>query len=364
MSGQRKKILLFAKPAIGDILLATPLTRSIKQTEPDAILDLMCYPGQDAIVEGNPDIDNIVIVQRRPDVRESLHMLRRLWRKYDIAISNAADDRVHLYLFFFARKRVSVTLKGGAAWKRWITFASVVEEGDDLHALLRNNRLGNLLGYKSLYELTLPVPTTRRPDSPLPRLKETAGSYVVIHPEARLPYKRWTTDGWRSVVRHLSAAGWQVYLSGGADPRESQYHQELLQDAPVGASSVAGKLSFAETSELIAGSSLYIGIDTVNSHIAAAHGIPTVTLFGPEKPARWGPWPAGYASEVQPWSNKGTQKVGNVLIIQGPGKCETCQQGACFRRRNRGTGCPLMLSITQAQVLDGIRTMLPTEFRP
>ena len=362
VSGRKKKILLFAKPAIGDILLATPLMRSIRQAEPDAVIDLMCYPGQDAILEGNQDIDNIVIVERRPGFWQLLSMLRRLWRKYDIAITNGADDRVHLYLFFFGRQRVSVTFGDRDAWKRWITFASVVE--DDQHALLRNNQLGNLLGYKRLYKLTLPVPAHLRPESLLPQLIACGKSYVVIHPEARLPYKRWTTIGWRTVMRYLSAAGLQVYLTGGGDLEENEYHQELLQAAPPAASSVSGKLSFGETSELIASSCLYIGIDTVNSHIAAAHGVPTIALFGPEKPARWGPWPANYESDAQPWCNEGSQKTGNVLIIQGSGKCETCQQGACFRRRNRGTGCPLMTGITVEQVQDGIRSMLPTDLKP
>lgn len=361
MAGQQKKILIFAKPAIGDILLATPLMRSIRLAEPDVILDVMCYPGQEAILEGNRDIDNIVTVERRPRWSQSLDMLRRLWRKYDLMITNAADDRVHLYLFFFGRQRVSVTLPNGAAWKRWITFASVVEGHEDQHALLRNNQLGNLLGYRSQYEVVPPVPANGRTGSPLPRLRESA--YAVIHPEARLPYKRWTLAGWAAVTRHLSQTGLPVYLTGAGGADERQYHRDILQGSAQTAESVAGELSFAATSELIAGATLYLGIDTVNSHIAAAHGVPTIALFGPEKPARWGPWPAGQRSERSPWRNSGSQRAGNVLIIQGSAACGTCVQGACLRRRDHGSGCPLMAGISIAQVMQGIQSMLPPEFR-
>ena len=363
MSRRKKRILLFAKPAIGDILLATPLMRSIRQAEPDVVLDIMCYPGQDAILEGNGDIDNIVIVEKRPGLRESIQMLGRLFRKYDLAITNAADDRVHLYLLFLGKARVSVTLTGGAAWKRWITKASVVEGGDDVHALLRNNQLGELLGYPGLFRLTLPCADAGQPSPLLAQLQNQPTPYAVIHPEARLPYKRWTVEGWRQTIAHLSAFGLRVFLTGGGGSEEQRYHDAILSEAPASASSVSGNFSFGETSALIAGCSLYAGIDTVNSHIAAAHGVPTVALFGPEKPARWGPWPRGLETTETPWRNSGTQRIDNVLIIQGSAECRTCRQGACHKRRDRGTGCPLMESITVEQVRDGIDSMLPASLR-
>jgi len=54
------KILVIAKPSFGDILLATPLIRSIREQEPDAIIDLIVYSGQEEIVEGSPDINTVL----------------------------------------------------------------------------------------------------------------------------------------------------------------------------------------------------------------------------------------------------------------------------------------------------------------
>jgi heptosyltransferase-3 len=319
----------------------------------------MCYPGQEGILEGNPDIDDIIVVSPKPSTLEIIRLTGRLFRKYDIAITNAADDRVHLYLLFFGKKRVSVTTSDSAAWKRWITYATVLENPKTLHALLRNNHLGNLLGFESRYQVRVPrLESGSHSGENRPGMPASGEAYAVIHPDARLPYKRWTTTGWQSAMYHLETRGIRTYITGGTSAAEHDYIGELLLNAPQSAASVAGSLRFAEVSALIDNSRLYIGVDTVNSHLAAAIGAPTIALFGPESPVRWGPWPKNHAEDVSPWSADGTQKRGNVLIIQGNKSCDTCGQGNCDRRRGRGINCPLMTGISSDQVIDGIHEML------
>ncbi|MDH5501777.1 MAG: glycosyltransferase family 9 protein [Gammaproteobacteria bacterium] len=354
-----RKFLIFAKPAIGDILLATPLMRSIRSAEPDAVIDVMCYPGQEGILEGNPDIDHVVPIKQKPSARELLQLLRRMFRKYDVAITNAADDRVHLYLLFFGKERISVTLKGGPAWKRWIVAGSVQDDPESLHALLRNNNLGNILGFDSNYEIRVPEAKDSRTERPVP--PGTAGhddAYAVIHPDARLPYKRWTQHGWLDVMQYLDSCGLKTYITGGNSSTELEYVRGLMQQVPKSVLSLAGQLRFAEVGDLIRKCRIYIGIDTVNSHLAAATGAPTIALFGPESPVRWGPWPKNYAVDRSPWQSTGTQRVNNVLIIQTKNQCAECRQGDCRRRHHRGIDCPLMTGISSEQVIRGIREML------
>jgi heptosyltransferase-3 len=359
MKREPQKILVFAKPAIGDILLATPLIRSIREATTDATIDLMCYPGQEGIVEGNPDIDNVVVVDQKPSTRELFNLAKNLFRKYDIAITNAADDRVHLYLLIFGKTRVSVATREGAAWKRWITKACVEDNPDNLHALLRNNQLGNKLGFKSDYRIRVPVSADRSvPSSEFAAVLKYGKPYAVVHPDARLPYKRWTVAGWRALLSFFDARGMRTYITGGPSETERNYVQDMLRNAPPSASSLAGKLRFSEVGELIRKSRIYVGVDTVNSHLSAATGAPTIALFGPESPVRWGPWPKGYATDASPWLPSGTQRKHNVLIIQGKTDCYTCKQGGCRRRHDHGVGCPLMTGISTEQVIEGVRAML------
>lgn len=359
MANDRKTFLIFAKPAIGDILLATPLIHSIRCSEPSAVIDVMCHPGQEGILEGNPDVDNIVLIPEKPTLGELFSIVRKLFRKYDVAITNAADDRVHLYLLLFGKKRLSVTTVGGPHWKRWITYASVMDDAHTMHALVRNNSLGNCLGYRSDYQVVAPRPMDTSERSPLlDQILQSNQPYAVLHPEARLPYKRWTVGGWQDVMTFMHEHGMQCYLTGGTSAEEHAYLETLLRDAPGSVSNIAGCLRFAEVAEVLRGCTVYVGIDTVNSHLAAALGVPTIVLFGPENPVRWGPWPMRYAAEESPWQARGTQTGANVTIIQAVEPCDSCVAGDCKQRRNRGSSCALMTGIKSTQVIDELQRRL------
>jgi lipopolysaccharide heptosyltransferase III len=354
---RRLKVLIIAMPALGDILLATPLIHSIRGRDPDAVIDLLVYPGQEGIVEGNPDINTVLVVENHPGIWQILALIRKMWRKYDIAISNAESDRANLYLWLFASKRVSVTLENSVAWKRWIAYATVeFEQG--MHALLRNNALGALLGYPGNHAV-IPPRVVGKPSehSPLPIATVDARPYAVLHLEARLPYKRWTDEGWHEVAKYLAEKGLDIYLTGGGGERESEYLRSVLRLMPA-ATNLNGKLRLAEVSELIAGSRIYVGVDTVASHMAASHGTPTVVLFGPDSAQSWGPWPAGYVSDTTPWRDGRTQRYGNVWIVQSTERCKTCPEGSCRKARERSSGCPPMISITSSQVIEAISATL------
>lgn len=362
MAQESKKFLVFAKPAIGDILLATPLLRSIRASEPEATIDVMCYSGQEGILEGNPDISNVVVVSQKPTLPGLIGMLLPMFRKYDVAITNAADDRAHLYLLILGKKRVSVTLKGGPAWKRWIVDGSVEDDPVYMHALLRNNYLGNLLGYPARYDIRAPcVHGSRFPAAASFVDASKSAPYAVIHPDARLPYKRWTRTGWIDVIKYLAEQGLTVYITGGQSVSEKAYIDELTEHAPRSVRSVAGMLRLAEVADLLRGCQVYLGVDTAISHMAAAVGAPTIALFGPENPVRWGPWPAGYAEDRSPWSSSGSSQRGNVQIVQASDPCRDCRQGACLRLRSEN--CRRMAGISSEQVIDGIRQALENNGR-
>jgi heptosyltransferase-3 len=75
------------------------------------------------------------------------------------------------------------------------------------------------------------------------------------------------------------------------------------------------------------------------THIAAAAGIPVIALYGPSDPVKWGPWPAGYASAVNPWRRFGTQRVNNVTLMQGATACVPCLNEGCDRHIGSFSDC-------------------------
>jgi ADP-heptose:LPS heptosyltransferase len=53
---------------------------------------------------------------------------------------------------------------------------------------------------------------------------------------------------------------------------------------------LAGRTSLLEAAAVLSHMQLFIGNDSGLGHIAAAAGIPTLTLFGPGEPLRYHPW--------------------------------------------------------------------------
>src|SRR5437762_10871176 len=66
--------------------------------------------------------------------------------------------------------------------------------------------------------------------------------------------------------------------------------QKIVALAKAKTISLAGTLSFKELGALTARARLFVGVDSMPMHLAAAMGTPTVALFGPSGENEWGPW--------------------------------------------------------------------------
>ena len=64
----------------------------------------------------------------------------------------------------------------------------------------------------------------------------------------------------------------------------------LLSSTKAKPINLAGQLSLKELGALTAQARLFIGVDSMPMHLAAAMGTPTVALFGPSRENEWGPW--------------------------------------------------------------------------
>jgi heptosyltransferase-3 len=62
-----RRILVVALRRLGDVLLITPLIRSLKRAWPEATIDALVFEGTEGILAGNPDLAEIIAMPaRRP----------------------------------------------------------------------------------------------------------------------------------------------------------------------------------------------------------------------------------------------------------------------------------------------------------
>jgi heptosyltransferase-3 len=224
-------------------------------------------------------------------------------------------------------------------------------------------RLAQALGIPAISQVQPPRVSTEQWKKRLEQLYlHQITNYVVIHPNPKFRYKMWDSDKWIALISLLRQQNLEVLLTGSADPSEAAYIQDIAAKVPEGCRNLAGQLSLAETAELLQGARLFVGPDTAVTHLAAATGIPTITLFGPSNPIKWGPWPKDWSAKESPWSKVGSRQRGNVWLIQGPGDCVPCLLEGCDRHIDSVSKCLQEISVKQVidasmHLLDGENTI-------
>lgn len=335
------RLLLICPQRIGDVLLATPLARAMKRAWPGAELDFLVLKGTEGVLAGNPDISRVLAFAQRTDWRGKLDQYRQIWNRYDIAAATIASDRARIYAWAAARQRVGfVTAEAKDQSKRLLLSRSLVFDDQHTHTVAMGARLCELLEIPPCYEVVPPSLNPEQWPALETKLAALSGApYAVIHAYPKFRYKMWRTQAWVELVHRLQAAGLAVLLTGGPDADEAAYVTEIARQSGPALLNLAGRLSLAETAEVLRQARLYVGPDTAVTHIAAAAGIATVALFGPSNPVKWGPWPAERREAASPWPRTGSGRSGNVHLIQGPGDCVPCLLEGCERHVHSASRC-------------------------
>ena len=345
-----KRYLVVCTLRIGDVLLTTPVLRAIRQHDPDAWIEVLVLPGMAGILEGNPDIDRIVITPHRTGVLERLKEFGRLWRRYDVALTTVSSDRARWYCFV-AGKVSAGPYNPHSAWlsvrllNRRILF-------DDLqtHTVCMGLKVLDLLGIPRQYQVIPPSAGGALPAA------LSGKAYAVLHPFPKFRYKMWPQDHWMRLIGILQQEGLTIALTGSPEPDELAYVSQIARSSE--ALNLCGQLSLAQIADLIAGARFFVGPDTGITHLAAATGVATVALFGPSNPVKWGPWPTGWQQDASPWILKGSQQWGNVHILQGPGDCVPCREEGCEKRVDSHSDCLDHLELSM--VLETLRQLRAT----
>jgi heptosyltransferase III len=324
-----RRILVISLRRIGDVLLTTPLIRSLRRAWPDSEIDVLVFRNTTGIIAGNPDINQVFTLSSRPATIESARLLARLWRRYDIAISTQSGDRPTVFAFAAGRLRAGVTTDSDSWLARKLKRIALhrsVPAAEKLHRVEQMLRLADALDISRVPELVCPVAAPQSHAAP-------DSSYAVIHAAPMFAYKEWTPDGWRAVAEGLAKRGLQVVAIGGPGDAERSYLETVWRGV-----AEVHQVGWAETMTLLAKARLYIGPDTSVTHLAAAAGRPTIALFGPMDPRVWGPWPVG--GLATPWEASGTiQNRRNVWIVQNPLPCLPCTFEGCERHIGSRSVC-------------------------
>ena len=117
--------------------------------------------------------------------------------------------------------------------------------------------------------------------------------WLALAPGARWEPKRWPVRHFITLANRLQPEFDAVLLLGST--ADTACCRELAAALSLPCLDLAGKTTLLQAGALLQQASLFVGNDSGPGHLAAAAGIPSLTLFGPGDPPRYRPWnPQGH----------------------------------------------------------------------
>ena len=355
MDDHFSRILVICTRQLGDVLLTTPLIRAAKARWPAASIDVLGFAGTLAMLRGNPDVNEAIEMPAGSGWRRSWPLIRRLWRRYDLALIAQYSDRAHLVGFIAGRRRSGQVFDTRKAWwkRALLHHAVLLDDERQSHAVPEKLRLLEPWGLPETTALVAPAAEALPPDV----AAALESSYVVLQVPSLVRYKQWPLEHFASLARSLVAEGVQVLLSGGPAAADRAACAEVAAAAiSPRLLDLSGRLSLNQLVTLLRGAAAYVGPDTSVTHLAAACDTPVVALYGPISPRLWGPWPGPAALQAPFVDRAARQQARKVIVLQGPPACVPCNRAGCDNHLASRSEC--LETLDPGRVADEVRRLL------
>lgn len=264
----KPKLLVVELWGMGDLVIATPFLQAASQKY---AVTLVAKPyASDLQQRFWPEVQVVPFVAPWTAFRHKYRLWRWPWRQfirlrrlraecYDIGISARWDPRDHLLLLLLRTQR----RVGFPRLKSQLFLTEVLPRPEPTAHRYENWRvLAKSLG------LELP------PHEQLPLAPRGQHSRVLVHTGAGQPVRVWPLERYAQLIARLRLEGYEVQVA--CDPDQRGWWADAGENQAVTPRTVSELLGLIEQAGAV------IGNDSGPCHLAAFHGVPTFTLFGPQ----------------------------------------------------------------------------------
>lgn len=275
------RILIVKTSSMGDVVHALPAVSDMARAVPGIEIDWLVERSFAALPGQHHAVRRVITLQWRKWRKSLLSQETRLalsdWR------SEMQQDRYDLIIDMqglLKSAAFACVANGPRAGYDWhsirepiasLFYKQKAHVSRQLHAVDRCRQLAaQILGY----DLPETPPDFGLQASP-PAWTPGPGPFAVLIPCASRPEKLWPTANWIEVGSRLKAEGVNLAIMWGS-PEE---HQLALTIANQTGGSVPPFLTVQQAADTLAQAQLVVGLDTGMSHLAAAHGRPTVGIY-------------------------------------------------------------------------------------
>lgn len=291
------KILIIRTDRFGEFILNTPVIKAIRQRFPAAYICIVVSPKVQEIVEGNPDINDIMIYDEKAmsGILKSFKLICEIRkRKFDLVVILNPKKKFNIITFLAG---IPVRLGYNRKWGFLLTHK--IEDKKFLgqkHEVEYNLDLVRRIGIDT-EDKSLFIPISKEDEKSVDFLLKEYGilkpdSLIALHPWTSDPIKQWPTENFFQLAKRITKEFFSKVIIIGGKEEASQSNKfcegnkELIN--------LTGKLTLRQLAAFLKQCRCLVSGDSGPIHMASAVGTPVVAIFRNDIPAksakRWGPW--------------------------------------------------------------------------
>lgn len=272
-----RRILIVSLSNIGDVFLTVPVVRAVQEILPDAKVTVLVGEAAREIFQGDPRLHEVIPYDKKAPFRKKWRLIQVLRRKhFDLVV----DLRNSLFPFLVGSPFQS------SLW-RW-------PPREILHKM--DQHLWKLKG------LGIPMESWDsrdtlwiRPEAEqrMRQIFETLRlpreePFILLSPGSKSDLKRWKAASFAVLADRLHQEK-QFPLLFVGEKSDKPFVEGITSFMTQPFHSLVGETSLSELVVLVRASKLLVTSDSATLHIASLLGTPTVALFGPTDPKKYGP---------------------------------------------------------------------------
>ena len=319
MLKEYKNILVINLMHLGDLMLVTPVLRTLRANYPGARITLLADKKLRDLVEFNPHLDECLFLDKKGEDNHPGAFFRFIMKvrakHFDLAINLHRNERASALAAFSGAGRIVGYAKPGFS----LLFDGVMKNEHFIKHQVEAHFdvLRRFLGVEKIddagLEMVIPEAARQKADRLWQESFTKEAKVVAFNIGASWLTKRWLKEYFAECADRLIRRGYHVAFFGG--PMDLELVESCIEDMQERESHqlkvFTGKVSLGVLAGLLRRCCLFLTTDSGPMHVGVAMNVPIVTMFGASPVTGFCPYD------------------GKDILVKTPAPCHPCRIHEC-----------------------------------
>lgn len=284
-------MLIVLPGALGDVVRGLPLLGRLRKGWPEARIGWAVESPSAPLLERHPWLDALHVLQRRSGAAQFIRFLGTLRdQRYDLALDLGRGIKSGAMLRASAAPRRLGFHRSDGREGSWLAATEhLPPQGVETPKLLQFLAFAERLGLPSApleFGLVPSAEQTRAADALLDGLTPPL---LVASLGSSCPSRRWFPEPTAGVLDALAESRGTTAVLTGTEA-DAGFAGEVVRRMRAPVRNLVGRTSLGELLAVVARAAIVVGPDSGALHVAAAMGVPVVSLWGATSAQRSTPW--------------------------------------------------------------------------